>query len=137
MRLLLDTHVLLWLFDEHKNAGGIKKPALVVCPKSVLDVWYSEAGKFAPNLRVKILKNRDDIDVPHIQNNIDILVLNYAQLRVCGEELNGIKWLTTILDEGHRNLTSLIYFNRNIRGITAIGTPFVNGSQHIRFSRNF
>ena len=93
---------LLWLFDEHKKAGGMKKPALVVCPKSVLDVWFSEAGKFTPQLKVKILKNRDDIDVPHIQNNIDILVLNYAQLRVCGEELNGIKWLTTILDEGQQ-----------------------------------
>ena len=93
---------LLWLFDEHKKTGGMKKPALVVCPKSVLDVWFSEAGKFTPQLKVKILKNRDDIDVPHIQNNIDILVLNYAQLRVCGEELNGIKWLTTILDEGQQ-----------------------------------
>ncbi len=93
---------LLWLFEEHAKTGGMKKPALVVCPKSVLDVWYSEAGKFAPNLKVKILKNRGDIDVDNIQNNIDILVLNYAQLRVCGEELNGVKWLTTILDEGQQ-----------------------------------
>jgi len=93
---------LLWLFEEHKKTGGPKKPALVVCPKSVLDVWYSEALKFTPQLKVKILKNRDDINVDHIQNNIDILVLNYAQLRVCGEELNGIKWLTTILDEGQQ-----------------------------------
>ncbi|RYG30929.1 ATP-dependent helicase, partial [bacterium] len=93
---------LLWLFEEHEKTKGPKKPALVVCPKSVLDVWYSEAGKFAPNLKVKILKNRDDIDVDHIQNHIDILVLNYAQLRVCGEELNEIKWLTTILDEGQQ-----------------------------------
>jgi hypothetical protein len=93
---------LLWLMDEHTAKGGEKKPALVVCPKSVLDVWYSEAEKFAPNLRVKILKNRDDIDVDHIQNNIDMLVLNYAQLRVCGDELNKIKWLTTILDEGQQ-----------------------------------
>ena len=90
---------LLWLFEEHKKTNAPKKPALVVCPKSVLDVWASEANKFAPNLVVKILKNRDDIDVDHIQNNIDMLVLNYAQLRVCGEELNGVKWLTIILDE--------------------------------------
>ena len=93
---------LLWLFDEHKKANGTKKPALVVCPKSVLDVWASEAQKFTPNLKLKILKNRSDIDIDHIQNNIDILVLNYAQLRVCGDDLNGIKWLTTILDEGQQ-----------------------------------
>jgi SNF2 family DNA or RNA helicase len=93
---------LLWLFDEHRKTKAQKKPALVVCPKSVLDVWFSEAQKFTPNLNVKILKNRDDIDAEHIQNNIDILVLNYAQLRVCGEELNQIKWLTIILDEGQQ-----------------------------------
>jgi hypothetical protein len=93
---------LLWLFEEHKKTNAQKKPALVVCPKSVLDVWASEANKFAPSLVVKILKNRDDINVDHIQNNIDMLVLNYAQLRVCGEELNGVKWLTIILDEGQQ-----------------------------------
>jgi hypothetical protein len=93
---------LLWLFQKHKDTGAQHKPALIVCPKSVLDVWYSEAEKFCPQLRVKILKNRDDINVNHIQNNIDMLVLNYAQLRVCGEELSGIKWLTTILDEGQQ-----------------------------------
>ena len=93
---------LLWLFEEHAKTKAQKKPALVVCPKSVLDVWASEAHKFAPNLKVKILKNRDDINVDNIQNNIDILVLNYAQLRVCGEELNGVKWLTIILDEGQQ-----------------------------------
>jgi len=93
---------LLWLFEEHRQKNGPKKPALVVCPKSVLDVWHGEAEKFTPQLKVKILKNRDDIDVDFIQNQVDILVLNYAQLRVCGEELNGIKWLTTILDEGQQ-----------------------------------
>ncbi|MBK1883596.1 DEAD/DEAH box helicase [Luteolibacter pohnpeiensis] len=93
---------LLWLFEENVRQKGMKKPALVVCPKSVLDVWASEAEKFAPNLTVKILRNRDDIDVEHIQNKIDILVLNYAQLRVCGDMLNQVKWLTTILDEGQQ-----------------------------------
>ncbi|WAC18216.1 DEAD/DEAH box helicase [Luteolibacter sp. SL250] len=93
---------LLWLFEENERQGGMKKPALVVCPKSVLDVWHSEAGKFTPMLNVKILKNREDIDVNEIQNKIDILVLNYAQLRVCGDLLNEVKWLTTILDEGQQ-----------------------------------
>jgi len=93
---------LLWLFEQQKSKNGPKKPALVVCPKSVLDVWASEAGKFAPDLVVHILKNRDEIDIDRIQNHIDILVMNYAQLRVCGEDLVGIKWLTVILDEGQQ-----------------------------------
>ncbi|MCX6876414.1 MAG: DEAD/DEAH box helicase [Verrucomicrobia bacterium] len=93
---------LLWLMDENEKAGISKKPALVVCPKSVLDVWAGEAEKFAPHIRVKILRSRADIDADEIQNNVDMLVLNYAQLRVCGEELNHIRWLTTILDEGQQ-----------------------------------
>ena len=93
---------LLWLFEKQKQSKEPHKPALVVCPKSVLDVWYSEAGKFTPDLKIKILKNRDDINLDQIQNDLDILVLNYAQLRVCGEELNQIKWLTVILDEGQQ-----------------------------------
>ncbi|HEX5790565.1 MAG TPA: DEAD/DEAH box helicase [Luteolibacter sp.] len=93
---------LLWLIASHKESKKPKMPALVVCPKSVLDVWYSEARKFTPNLKVRILKNRDDINVNMIQNELDMLVLNYAQLRVCGEELNQIKWLTIILDEGQQ-----------------------------------
>jgi hypothetical protein len=93
---------LLWLIEEQQRANAPKRPALVVCPKSVLDVWASEAQKFAPGLVVRILKNRDDIDVDRIQNHIDLLVLNYAQLRVCGEELSAVKWLTVILDEGQQ-----------------------------------
>ncbi|QJE98965.1 DEAD/DEAH box helicase [Luteolibacter luteus] len=92
----------LWLMEEAERAKEAHRPVLVVCPKSVLDVWASEAVKFAPGIRVKVLRNREDLDVKDTQENIDMLVLNYAQLRVCGDLLNEIKWLTTILDEGQQ-----------------------------------
>ena len=96
---------LLWLRDEEaKEKGGLDKvaPSLVVCPKSVIDVWHAETEKFAPNLRVKILRTRDDLDLKVLETEVDIFVLNYAQLRLCGEELAKVKWLTTILDEGQQ-----------------------------------
>ncbi|MDC0291573.1 SNF2-related protein, partial [Akkermansiaceae bacterium] len=96
---------LLWLrkyIDETKDANVKIGPALVVCPKSVLDVWATEAGKFAPNLKLKILRTRDDLDLDEVNNELDILVLNYAQLRVCGDQLNKVRWLTVILDEGQQ-----------------------------------
>jgi hypothetical protein len=92
----------LWLMEEAERNKEDHRPVLVVCPKSVLDVWASEAVKFAPGIRVKVLRNREDLDVKDTQENIDMLVLNYAQLRVCGDLLNEIKWLTTILDEGQQ-----------------------------------
>ncbi|WP_035615960.1 DEAD/DEAH box helicase [Haloferula sp. BvORR071] len=93
---------ILWLMEEAEKAKEDHRPVLVVCPKSVLDVWASEAQKFAPNVRVKVLRNREDLNVKETQEDIDMLVLNYAQLRVCGDLLNEIKWLTTILDEGQQ-----------------------------------
>ena len=93
---------ILWLRNEAAKKTAKKKPVLIVCPKSVLDVWVTEAHKFAPELNVKILRNRDDIDLDYYQNTLDMLVMNYAQLRVCGELLNKIQWLTVILDEGQQ-----------------------------------
>ncbi|MEO1856879.1 MAG: DEAD/DEAH box helicase [Rubritalea sp.] len=92
---------ILWLRQQSLEDGR-KRPALVVCPKSVLDVWATEAEKFAPILKVKILRTRDDLVIDEAQNELDLVVLNYAQLRVCGEDLNTIKWLTVILDEGQQ-----------------------------------
>lgn len=93
---------ILWLRNEAAKTEQRKKPVLIVCPKSVLDVWVTEAHKFAPELSVRILRNRDDINVDEIQNRLDMLVMNYAQLRVCGEHLNKVQWLTVILDEGQQ-----------------------------------
>ncbi len=94
---------LLWLREyAPKNTKRKLGPALVVCPKSVLDVWATEVGKFAPQLKLKVLRTRDDLDIEEVNNVLDILVLNYAQLRVCGDELNKIRWLTVILDEGQQ-----------------------------------
>ncbi len=97
---------ILWLREQRAKDkdGDMSKvePALVVCPKSVIDVWYSEMEKFAPGHRVKILRTRDDLDLDELESEIDLFILNYAQLRLCGEELGKIKWLVTILDEGQQ-----------------------------------
>ncbi len=97
---------LLWLREEEakKHGGDMSKvpPALVVCPKSVIDVWHSEVEKFAPSIRVKILRTRDDLDLKTLETDVDLFVLNYAQLRLCGEELAKVRWLTSILDEGQQ-----------------------------------
>lgn len=92
---------ILWL-REQALARGERLPALIVCPKSVLDVWATETNKFAPELKLKVLRTRDDLVVDEVRNELDMVVLNYAQLRVCGEELNTIKWLTVVLDEGQQ-----------------------------------
>lgn len=89
---------LLWLRQNEET----QRPVLVVCPKSVLDVWAGEVKKFSPDLRVQILRNKFDLDMDHVRENVDVLVLNYSQLRVNAEQLNRQRWLAMVLDEGQQ-----------------------------------
>ena len=92
---------ILWLRDNALKQGK-RMPTLVVCPKSVLDVWATEAERFSPELKVQILRSRDELDLERLNTEVDILVLNYAQLRVGGDELQKVRWLIVILDEGQQ-----------------------------------
>ena len=53
-------------------------------------------------MRVLVIRSKDQANLEDIKKNYDMVVVNYAQLRVCGETLNQIKWLTVILDEGQQ-----------------------------------
>lgn len=77
-------------------------PSLVVCPKSVLDVWAAELAKCAPHLRVQVLHEKDELDLEALRGKLDVLVLNYAQLRGTIDQLHTIQWLSVILDEGQQ-----------------------------------
>src|SRR5690606_26417297 len=46
--------------------------------------------------------NKDELDLEQLDKNLDMLVLNYAQLRVCIDQLKNIQWLAVILDEGQQ-----------------------------------
>lgn len=91
----------LWL-RSRKKPESPHLPCLVVCPKSVLDVWALEFKKGSPDLRVLVLHDRDMFDLTLVQNQIDVVVMNYAQMRNFGEELAVIRWLACILDEGQQ-----------------------------------
>lgn len=91
----------LWL-RSRKKPKSPHLPCLVVCPKSVLDVWALEFVKGSPDLRVLVLHDRDMFDLNTVQTQIDVLVMNYAQMRNFGEELAVIRWLACILDEGQQ-----------------------------------
>ena len=121
----------LWL-KGRKPEGGPHLPILVVCPKSVLDVWALEFKKGAPHLRVLVLHDRDLFDIKTVQEQIDVLVLNYAQLRSFGEELALIRFLACILDEGQHIKNPDSQTARSARGLRAdnrlvlSGTPLEN-----------
>ncbi len=93
---------LCWILWLRGRAEGKPLPGLVVCPKSVLDVWSGEVKKFAPDIRVQVLRTKDELDMDALREDVDLLVLNYAQLRVGEEKLIKQEWLAVILDEGQQ-----------------------------------
>ncbi len=93
---------LTWILHLRNQAGKNPPPSLVVCPKSVLDVWAAEVRKAAPGIRVQVLRNRVDLDMAHVAGNVDLLVINYAQLRGAADDLLSLEWLAVILDEGQQ-----------------------------------
>jgi len=91
---------LVWLRDQPAPAQAAPGPALVVCPKSVMDNWHAEAARFVPGLRVRVWSAGSLDDLPQQLGDADLHVLNYAQLRLLGESLKPLRWLAVILDEG-------------------------------------
>jgi SNF2-related domain/Helicase conserved C-terminal domain len=76
------------------------KPALVVCPKSVMDNWRAEAERFTPGFRVRIWSPSELERLGAELGSADLHVLNYSQLRMLGESLAAVRWQAVILDEG-------------------------------------
>ena len=64
-----------WVLWLRSQAEGRPQPALVVCPKSVLDVWAIEFRKAAPHIRVQVLHDKDELDVPYLREQVDVLVM--------------------------------------------------------------
>ena len=122
---------LLWLRGE-QPPGERPPPCLVVCPKSVLDVWGAELAKTAPHLLVQVLREKDELDMVWLTERLDVLVINYAQLRGLIEDLKHVHFLAVILDEGQqiknpdsqaaRAARQIHAFNR----LVLTGTPLEN-----------
>jgi SNF2 family DNA or RNA helicase len=97
---------MLWLREraaqQQEEANVPVSPCLVVCPKSVLDVWAGETVKFAPDLRVQVIRDKTELDTEGLAKRVDVLVLNYSQLRVNAEKLKAVPWLSVVLDEGQQ-----------------------------------
>ncbi len=86
-----------WLKERHPKKA---RPALVICPASVLHNWRREAEKFAPGLKVLVLESgpaRHNLrkQIPQF----DLIVTNYALLRRDLEALQKFEFRAVVLDE--------------------------------------
>jgi hypothetical protein len=87
---------LTWLKETHQTA----KPALVICPASVLHNWRREAERFTPGLKVLVLES--GAARHNLRRTIpehDLIVTNYALLRRDLEALQRFSFRAVVLDE--------------------------------------
>ena len=106
--------------------------SLVVCPKSVMDNWSTEAERFLPGLRVRLWRGEPATELPAARAAADLIVVNYAQLRFLTPEIADFQWLTVILDEAQAIKNPDSQTAQSARSLTAehrlalTGTPIEN-----------
>jgi superfamily II DNA or RNA helicase len=87
---------LAWLREQPDFRG---LPALVVCPKSVMQNWRSETQRFLPGLRVFFWLGSNAATLRASRERADLLIINYAHLRAAAQILADVEWHAVILDE--------------------------------------
>jgi hypothetical protein len=91
---------LSWIAWLHQDRSRPRRPALVICPASVLHNWRREAERFTPHLKVLVLESgaaRHNLRKQIPQH--DIIVTNYALLRRDLEALQKFQFRVVVLDE--------------------------------------
>jgi SNF2 family DNA or RNA helicase len=82
-----------------KEQGRLGAPVLVVAPTSMMNVWQSEAEKFAPTLKVLLSHGVSRKVGFEKMPGYDVVLTTYALLTRDEAELKKIKWHMVILDE--------------------------------------
>jgi superfamily II DNA or RNA helicase len=121
---------LAWLKERNpKNP----RPALVICPASVLHNWRRESERFTPHLKVLVLQSgsaRHNLRKQIPQH--DIIVTNYALLRRDLEDLQKFSFSAVILDEAQFIKNPTAQVTQSVKQVKAdqrlalTGTPLEN-----------
>lgn len=86
------------LVDE----GRAEQPLLVVAPTSVLGTWATEAARFAPGLRVRVVEQtsrKRARPLAEVVADADLVVTSYTLLRLDETEYADLPWTAVFLDE--------------------------------------
>lgn len=118
-------------------------PSVVVCPKSLLYNWKSEAAKFAPDLKVCIYNGLGRQKLISDFSDVDLLIMSYGTLRNDTELMKKFEFRLMVLDESQaiKNPSSLTA--RNLlkipvkKRIALTGTPIENTLADVWSQMNF
>lgn len=114
-----------------KENGRLKHPFLVVCPKTVLPNWLSEAHKFTPHLKVTTYAGSDRKEGLATLKEYDIVVTSYP-IVFRDKELQEINWHGMALDEAQAiktpgiKLSQIVCKYKAEQRFCMTGTPIEN-----------
>ncbi|MBS4021333.1 MAG: DEAD/DEAH box helicase [Dethiobacter sp.] len=112
-----------------KEEGGLKTPALIVCPTTLLSNWEKECARFAPGLQVAVCHGPDRNLTP---SGVDVILTSYGVVRNDKKQLAKTRWSLLIIDEAQNIKNADTAQSRALKEIKAgsyiamSGTPVEN-----------
>ncbi len=123
---------LVWIQLERHNEKARGKPALIVCPTSLVGNWAEESEKFTPNLRVLKLHGAERHDLWEKVEKSDLIITSYALLRRDIEKYLEHEFAVVVLDEAqhikNRSTQNAVAAKklRAVHKLVLTGTPIEN-----------
>ncbi|WP_217183934.1 DEAD/DEAH box helicase [Streptomyces sp. AC495_CC817] len=117
----------LLAFVQHAKDAGERRPFLVLAPTSVLGTWRSEAARFTPGLRVRIV-DRTGAGGALTDSDADIIVSSYTVARLDEKAFAEVHWAGLILDEAQFVKNPKTKLHRAIAAFRADVTYAVTGT---------
>jgi hypothetical protein len=121
--------VIAYLLDHDDE---LRRPALIVCPTSVLGNWQRELRRFAPEISVHIHHGPDRVRDPETLVPWDVVLTSYALLPRDRRLLTEVEWRVLVLDEAQAVKNPLTHAAQTARQVNAghrvalTGTPVEN-----------
>ncbi len=123
---------LTWLSLPRLNSPS-RRPALIVCPTSLVRNWEAEAQKFIPNLKVLVISGPDRAQRFHEIPHADLVVTSYALLQRDFEAAYlGLDFSAIVIDEAQhiknrqtKNAKAVKFLRAQYR-LALTGTPIEN-----------
>ncbi|MDD5706987.1 MAG: DEAD/DEAH box helicase [Kiritimatiellae bacterium] len=117
------------------RAGGERRPALLVCPMSIIGNWLREAARFTPELRTMAHHGAERAPGRLLAESAaghDLVVTSYHLMQRDFAALHRVHWSAIVLDEAQNVKNPATRQSRAARALTAdfrlalTGTPVEN-----------
>lgn len=128
--------------------AGITGPHLVAVPKSTLDNWRREFGRWIPDIDVLVLQGAKDERAELIETRLkdekfDVCITSYEMILREKSHLKKFAWEYIIIDEAHRikneesSLAQIIRMFNSRNRLLITGTPLQNNLHELWALLNF